>query len=395
MIKKKSNRVICCILMITLLLLSASTSAFAEINVGSSSKLNSDYINVSRTIAQLDDDIEISDIVVLHDFDGNQYSLVECFPKGYMIYSTDTKIIMEYSVDSVSPYHGYEGDLRYCGPTQYYYYNDEAKCFEHTVLGHELMNEEVIAAKQISKQAQSAFHNMKLHNASSSTISSETINSATMAESKLATIDAPAAVNAATTYIGNNRSFFTNLNTSTKMGYYSPAGTDGICGYVAAGIVLLYYDYCLNKDYIPSGFLNSTGNAFNGTSFTRHLYEDIGKSILGYSSGTNASQVANVMKTYLSVDRNISVTTWSTFGVRVEDIIYQLKNRQIPVVYVNRFVDPQNSNGDTTDHDIVVYGYDSSNNLHAHFGWTGYTDVVCSSPATAVFLSSACAITYY
>lgn len=44
------------------------------------------------------------------------------------------------------------------------------------------------------------------------------------------------------------------------------------------------------------------------------------------------------------------------------DIIYQLQNRQIP-----------------------------------YFGWVGsqYTDVVCSSPASAAFVSSACAITYY
>lgn len=97
---------------------------------------------------------------------------------------------------------------------------------------------------------------------------------------------------------------------------------------------------------------------------------------------------------YLKDERGITAACWSTVTPKVDSIIYQLKNRNIPVIYVDRFNDPRTS-GETTDHDIVVYGYDNNNELITHFGWVGYTHVKCSSPALAAFVSSACAITYY
>ena len=84
---------------------------------------------------------------------------------------------------------------------------------------------------------------------------------------------------------------------------------------------------------------------------------------------------------------------WTASGAVIDGILTQLKVRNIPVVYVDRFNNPSGSG--TTDHDIVVYGYDSNNNLIAHFGWDGKTHIKCSSPAAAAFIASACAITYY
>ena len=366
------------LLLIMLMIFSTATLADANtflenLNVETNQKI----VNV---ITQLDSAKELSSVKKVHDFDGNEYTVVECAPEGYLIYNTETQIIMEYSLEGQSPYHNCEGDLRYCGPSRYYYAAPNQE-YKHTILGYELSSEAVLTAKDISKNAQRVF----------ATANTKTDNAACMR------MDNPNSIQATTTYIGNNKSFFTNLNTKNKIGYYVPDNTNGICGYIASGIVLLYYDYCLNKNYINNDFLNSAGNAFKDTSFTRHLYEDIGVSGLGYSSATNASQIAQIMKTYLSVDKGISVTTWVGWMPSVSDIIYQLQNRQIPVVYVDRFYDPRKTDNSTVDHDIVVYGYDTNNNLHTHFGWVGsqYTDVVCSSPASAAFVSSACAITYY
>ena len=161
-----------------------------------------------------------------------------------------------------------------------------------------------------------------------------------------------------------------------------------------SALSLLYYDKYLDGNFIVnSTYLNSSGNAFKSNTFTKMLYNDIGKQTLGYSTTLNGSKVANVMKTYLDDKRNIDVTCWSAITVNIPSIRYQLTNRDIPVVYVNRFDDPRGSG--TTDHCIVVYGYDNSDGLIAHFGWVGYEHVKCTSPALALFVSSACAITYY
>lgn len=86
---------------------------------------------------------------------------------------------------------------------------------------------------------------------------------------------------------------------------------------------------------------------------TKYLYNTIGSS-LGYGTSLNATQVANVMKTYLN-GKDISVTTWSANMPSKATVVTQLKAGR-PVVYVDRWNDPSSTNGSTTtDHDIVHY----------------------------------------
>ncbi len=196
------------------------------------------------------------------------------------------------------------------------------------------------------------------------------------------------------TYIGDHKEFFVNLSTRKAMGYYSDKETNGCCGYVAAGIVLLYYDYFYDDDFIDNEtYLNASGNAFEGEEFAKYLYEDIGKGELNYDNSLNATQAAKVMKEYLSIDCNITMTYWSVNMPTKSAVVSQLKKDR-PVIYCDRWDNPK-SEGDTVDHAVVVYGYDDDNNLVAHFGWANYTHVECSSPALALFISSASTITSY
>ncbi len=182
------------------------------------------------------------------------------------------------------------------------------------------------------------------------------------------------------TYVGDHRDFFEDLTTHEMIGYYD-SGEGGNCGYIAAGLVLLYYDYFHNDNFInDTTYLSSSGNAFKGEDFTKYLYEEIGGA-LGYSNTLNATQTAKVMQKYLQDDRDISMTYWSMNMPSKANVVAQLKLDR-PVIYCDRWDNPQPSGG-TVDHVIVVYGYDSSNHLIAHFGWSNYSHVECTSGAFA------------
>lgn len=107
----------------------------------------------------------------------------------------------------------------------------------------------------------------------------------------------------------------------------------------------------------------------------------------------NATQTAKVMKKYLEDDRGISMSYWAANMPSKANVVSQLKLDR-PVIYCDRWNNPKPSGG-TVDHVVVVYGYDNSNHLIAHFGWTDYTHVECTSGAFAMFVSSASSITSY
>ena len=340
------KRSIVYLLIISLLISFAGVSTFASTTIDKiklrTNTFFNEYIDSWASVRT------ISSIKKITDFSGNPYLVIECSPTGYLIYNEDAGVIMEESESSPSPYLDISHGL-YGGPTQYYSQDINANIVKHTITGNPLSSNQISALSNSSKNAQEMLNNQYANN--------EVLNYINKGIQNKEVSIIPAAVT--NSYISYGKTFFGNLNTSTKMGYYSVG--DGLCGYVAAAMVLLYYD--------------------------------IGKQTLGYSTTLNGSKVANVMKTYLDDKRNIDVICWSAITVNIPSIRYQLTNRDIPVVYVNRFDDPRGSG--TTDHCIVVYGYDNSDGLIAHFGWVGYEHVKCTSPALALFVSSACAITYY
>ncbi len=373
------KRSIVYLLIISLLISFAGVSTFASTTIDKIKLRTNKFFN--EYIDSWASERTISSIKKITDFSGNPYLVIECSPTGYLIYNEDAGVIMEESESSPSPYLDISHGL-YGGPTQYYSQDINANIVKHTITGNPLSSNQISALSNSSKNAQEMLNNQYANN--------EVLNYINKGIQNKEVSIIPAAVT--NSYISYGKTFFGNLNTSTKMGYYSVG--DGLCGYVAAAMVLLYYDKYLDGNFIVnSTYLNSSGNAFKSNAFTKMLYNDIGKQTLGYSTTLNGSKVANVMKTYLDDKRNIDVTCWSAITVNIPSIRYQLTNRDIPVVYVNRFDDPRGSG--TTDHCIVVYGYDNSDGLIAHFGWVGYEHVKCTSPALALFVSSACAITYY
>lgn len=362
------------------LTLSLCVSAHAEI-VASATAQEARLALVFQSVADMwDTDTSVSDIKTLHDFAGNEYTLAEFSPSGYAIYHNSSAVILEKAENSPSPYKDLSENLYYAGPTHYYMYDEAQDIYTHTVSGETLSTADAAVRAEVCAQAQPELNSM------ADVAMKAYIESGVMSAQNYTTLSSNSY-----TYVGGHGAFFENLKTREQIGYYS-SGEGGNCGYVAAGLVLLYYDYYGTADFIDnSEYLSSSGNAFRGEAFVKYLYERIGK-LSGYSNSLNARQAAIVMRNYL-IDRGIAISYWEGSMPSKSEIVLQLKQGR-PVIYADRWDDPSSA-GKTVDHLIVVYGYNSNNKLVAHFGWSNYSHVECTSSAFALFISTACAIESY
>lgn len=372
------------LLLSLIICLSLSVVANAESINNDSATADTRFVSIFQNVADSwEGNRTVETVKTLLDFAGNTYTLAECYPTGYMIFNNESALMMEKAADSPSPYADMNENLYYAGPTHYYTYDVSSAQYIHTISNAVITTEEVSERTDICLNAQAEMNaiadvNMRafLENGTVNTVSVQPLSSDGY------------------TYVGDHKDFFTNLTTHTLMGYYQTPDGDGCCAYVAAGLVLLYYDYFHNDKFIDNKtYLSTTGDAFKGQSFAEHLYVDIGKKLLKYDNELNATEAAKVMQKYLSEDRSITMTYWSASMPSKSTVVSQLKLNR-PVIYCDRWNNPKPAGG-TVDHAIVVYGYDSSNNLVAHFGWTDYTHVECSSPALALFISSASSIVSY
>lgn len=371
------------LLLIISITLSSGTVVYAEsIDISTDSSATRWNSVFQSVMASWKNECTIATIKTLSDFAGNSYTLAECYPTGYMIFNNKSALMMESAENSPSPYWGTANNLYYAGPTHYYVYNEDFNQYTH------LISDTVLTAEEISEKATVCSNAQTEMNKIADTALKNYIENGKISNTSIRPL-----VNNDYTYVGGHEDFFKNLTTHELMGYYETSNGDGCCAYVAAGIVLLYYDYFYNDKFIDNEiYLNNDGSAFVGEDFAKHLYIDIGKEKLNYGNALNATETAKVMQKYLSDERGITMTYWSANMPSKASIIAKLKLNR-PVIYVDRWNKP--SSDGTTDHAIVVYGYDSSNNMVAHFGWTDYTHVECSSPALALFISSASSIASY
>ena len=362
------------------MLFSAATISFADstnaTDSGKDAVTYSDRMVLKQFVAGLEESRTIRTYKTITDFEDNNYIVVECDPIGYVIYQPSSKEVVEYSEYSQSPYYNYSGDLKYCGPTEYYYNNDSKGEYVNT-----------ISKETISSDMEELY-------SSASKALKEQLESDGNAKDRLATDKESLEKNNSYTYV-DHKSFIENLDTKDKMGYFYKKSEGGVCGYIAAGIVLLYHDKYYNNSFIVnSTYLANQGKEFKDNSFTRHLYYTIGKSVLNYDNSLTAGQAANVMKKYLSRDRNISINYWSITGPSESIIKDKIKNTKKPLIYENKFTSPKDDSSETVHHDVVIYGYNSKY-LVAHFGWEDYSNVKCNGKALAVWNNSASGISYY
>lgn len=167
--------------------------------------------------------------------------------------------------------------------------------------------------------------------------------------------------------IQNN--IISNLKTAKECGYYVPSGSNGVCGYIAAGILLLYYDYHYDDAFIDDAeYLNTSGTKFKGAEFTKLLRS------LGATDDTTAYSILSPIQRYLNT-RGIDITVTDHLIPTTYVICNRIDANQ-PVIMFGSWLDVSASNTSYVNHAVLAYGYESSREtMIVHYGWADYSEV--------------------
>jgi len=174
----------------------------------------------------------------------------------------------------------------------------------------------------------------------------------------------------------SNYQFFTNLQSCGE-------NVNNTCGYIAAGILLSYWQATRGGNYISSSYLTyTTSNGVRKYSISNSLHTylvNIGKS-LGKGNTTYAKDIYDVVNRYFSLRSGISCTyRWALIPNANNIAIANDIHNNRPVIWFGRVA--SNSYNDMTNmnHAIIVYGYRfsifSGYSYLAHFGWEGANEV--------------------
>ena len=290
----------------------------------------------------------------LVDFAGNSYTLFEYSPTGYSIYSDATGVFVETSSESPSPYAKYANfvdDLFYGGPLCYFFFSKEDGCYVHTILGEKVYS--------IPKLAQ---RSSKLHTALIESRDEKALgfvqNEGAMQESYSTR---------AIRYV-DNYTYIRNLQSGTEMGYaYDSVAGEGMCGWIASGIAILYLQLNSGARLIPTSPSYVSNNRFTGPAFTQLLRS------YGNNSDTTGSDLAAAILSYAD-DKNYPLTATHYLTVSTSEM-ENIIDESIPVVAGGHIWDCQQNNPlQGVNHYIVIYGYDA-NEYICHYGWSNYSNV--------------------
>ncbi len=180
-----------------------------------------------------------------------------------------------------------------------------------------------------------------------------------------------------------NYSFFTNL---ASCGYCEVnsngnkvfSGGNGICGYIAAGMLVTYDSVINGKGYISSVYYTKNGDEVSIKSTLPYMLYKKGEA-LGYGTDTTSVEIHYALKSFFEV-RNTSVNHVSYYAPLANNMNianYLCDDR--PVIWFGMISNNSFDTQKKISHAVVVYGYKMSilgqYSYIAHFGWEGANTV--------------------
>lgn len=297
--------------------------------------------------------MEISKIKTAFDFAGNEYTIVECVPTGYLIYSNGTGIFTECATDTLSPYIDYDEDIYYCGPT-YYYAGTLKGDAQHTVL-----TEEIVDSQNIEGFSQSCeeYYSVLVENKRQDVLNYVTYG--TQNKSYGETIQRDTTPSGIVYGEVLNSEYFYDM---VHCGYDS----GGICGYIGLGLLISYKEKYKTGNYMNDVYWydSSRTGLLGGTqSLARYLRS------LGSSNDTMSTSIKNVSEDYFE-NRGVNVTHTSILLFFTKNKIIECIDEDNPVLLFGSFENPDN--GESINHAVTVYSYwdaEGDTLFTAHFGW--------------------------
>lgn len=334
----------------------------------------------------MDPSLEIETAKPLADFGGNLYTLFELDPYGYAIYHNDSGKYIEYTSKSISPYIGYTGELYYGGAMEYYYSDNET-------LYHTLKEDSTIDKADIKYYAEksnqmAAALNEQVITANLSYIDGSSKKVDIKVEEETESNTQVRTVSSVAPNI-SMADFFTNLKTSTQIGYTG----GGVCGYVAVNLILGYNYFAYDRGLVNKNYVNETTRTMNGPLLTERLMTLNGLE-LGEDDypGTDATTFYKLMDKYFDEIHNTK--DWDIqWRVLATDAVNTLK-KGFPVALFGNLPDYDEKHV-KCNHAVVAYGYGkyglfkSLVKYRVHYGWYNREDMWLESPivGTDLFLT--------
>lgn len=302
----------------------------------------------------------------ISDFDGNYYFVFEYKPIGYAIFSPKSGAFLETAPESPSPYLNCESNLYYGGPQQYY--TLENNTFSNTITNSVLTKDDIDTLKDYSRDLDDMLMSSK------NTANINYING------KNTTYNSNRGVSG--TYYVNNYARIKNLS---SCGYVD----GGYCGYIAAAMLLYYFDSTGHRDVIPgtnSNYYYTSNNKYVLTPKLTNELINIGAD-LGFKPSTTSYAIHRVVKKYLankSITGNIDHTSLFT-PLFTKFKISQIIDDSEPVIIFGSLYSP--SHNKSIDHAVLAYGYKATISYDeesygtttyefiVHFGYNAYSFV--------------------
>ena len=303
--------------------------------------------------------LTITRIITVQDFSNEKYTVIECVPRGYIIYHPNSVVFVESSPSAISPYINLTGDnLYYGGPTEYYIENDGI--YYHTVIDEVIDNQtDINNMKLYSQKIKSELNSHKNIALLDYVINKDAAAYATMSKSNTYAVESGLSL--------NEINWFKNLN---QCGYYSVG--DGLCGFVALNILYSFFDKFKDDNFMDDKYwVDSTKTLLknNENSFTKYLYD------LDPKSSTTSMHIHNVSKKYLNEKGITNIKHTSRYwGFFTKKTIKNLINDGYPVILFGNLEDPPGYTGKKGGHAVVAYQY-SENEFVCHYGWNNCTEV--------------------
>lgn len=242
--------------------------------------------------------------------DKERFILFRGQEKGYLIYDRFAEIYLEYSVDDDSPYESVSGKKIYVAPT-YYYQLDEGKYFDAR-LGNELRAEDVESLKVFSIEFT---ENIQAQKQIDEILISEEKETVTphihdyddhheCDDHDHQVMSSPSGGNKIPySYYYENLRF--NMGNNVL----------GTCSFVAAGMILSYYDSIYNDNIVPEQFdlpgTNRTGTGnfnpqqpFNGWS---EIYPETFEQSPGVSDAFHLQTINEMNTTAMNIDQTATL----------------------------------------------------------------------------------------
>lgn len=307
-----------------------------------------------HTVAPLsDENYTIYSKQEIEMFNGDIVSVYDLNPNGYFIYHSESDSLMEFALDTHSPFDLIEGDKYYLAPSYYIEKNNDE--YKDLISSNVVARESVSELADISENAVTAIKEEKI--AKQEEIRKSKTKSGAMPLIEPATL----------TQI-KHPEFFADM---TSCGFSKPAGTEGICGYIACGMIMAYKS-CYNYSVMPNMYYDTFNPPNLYPSLSEYLYNKAKG--WGYSFMTTATTIKNFMLKMVK-EWNIPNFEFQYSGIgALKDTVRLLLNKDQPVMLGGAFWDPQSGDNKSIiyQHWVVaykLYEHELVDYYVSHFGW--------------------------